>query len=186
MVMVEKVDGKLTLVDENGKPIEEGANPLESAIFQVKPTEKLSWSSTYNNANMFREDTPQQVQDSIRKQYKAWRKDILENLDDLSEVHEIGASFGHPEDVTIETLDDKGNTITIPDVTARIPVTKSRLVSDEDIENTPLIVIPKTNEHVEIGLSTFKSALGTLFMRVGNGGVRLKKRHNKLKLLLSS
>lgn len=177
LVMVqENEDGKIQLVGEDGQPIPEGINPLDSAIFQVFPDGNLQWGAEFNNESMFRKSTPQEVKDAITKQYKEWRKSVLENPS-LSERHEIEASFGRVENV----VDADGKII----YDTRTSVQDANLISVDDLESTQLITIPTlpTEGNIAVinqGTVTFKAAVGTPLLETPNGLVKLQNRkHTK-------
>ncbi len=177
LVMVQEDEyGKIQLVGVDGQPIPEGTNALESAIFQVFPDGNLQWGAEFNNQSMFRKETPQEVKDAITKQYKEWRNSVLENPN-LSERHEIEASFGRAENVT----DTDGKII----YETKTSVQDANLVSVDDLESKQLITIPTlpTEGNVAVinqGTVTFRVPMGTPVLETPNGLVRLQNRkHSK-------
>ena len=174
LVMVQmNEDGSYTLVDENGQPIPAGADLVNTAIYQVFPTEKLT--ATYNGKteSMFRQGTP--GEDELRQQYADWRKAQFAKTD-LGEPEMIAASFGVPKYVT----DSEGNRI----YEARTSAEDAGLVTKAELAKQPVITVATTNESVssDDGSVTFTSPLGRVFLRVGsNGLVRLlnRKLNNK-------
>lgn len=177
LVMVQEDEyGKIQLVGVDGQPIPEGANALDSAIFQVFPDGNLQWGAEFNNQSMFRKETPQEVRDAITKQYKEWRNSVLENPN-LSERHEIEASFGRAENVT----DADGKII----YETKTSVQDANLVSVDDLESKQLITIPTlpTEGNVAVinqGTVTFRVPIGTPVLETPNGLVRLQNRkHSK-------
>jgi hypothetical protein len=178
LVMVqEDEDGNIQLVGVDGQPIPDGANALESAIFQVFPDANLTWGAEFNNESMFRKDTPQEVKDAVTKQYKEWRTSVLENPD-LSERHEIEASFGRVENVT----DADGKII----YDTRTSVQDANLITTDELESTQLIKIPTlptegNNIAVENqGTVTFRVPVGTVLLETPNGLVKLQnKKHSE-------
>ena len=178
LVMVqEDADGNIQLVGVDGQPVPDGVNPLESAIFQVFPDANLTWGAEFNNESMFRKGTPQEVRDSVTKQYKGWRTSVLENPD-LSERHEIEASFGRVENVT----DADGKII----YDTRTSVQDANLITTDELEGTQLITIPTLPTEgsnvavIEQGTVTFRVPVGTVLLETPNGLVKLQnKQHSE-------
>jgi hypothetical protein len=177
LVMVqEDADGNIQLVGVDGQPVPDGANPLESAIFQVFPDGNLTWGAEFNNESMFRKDTPQEVRDAVTKQYKEWRNSVIGNPD-LSERHDIEASFGRVENVT----DADGKII----YDTRTSVQDANLITTDELEGRQLITIPTLPTEgsnvaiVEQGIVTFRVPVGTVLLETPNGLVKLQnKQHN--------
>jgi len=173
MVMVEEDnEGNVRLVGEDGKPIPEGVDQLDAAIYQVFPDGELKWGAEYNNESMFRKDTPDEVKQSVTKQYKEWRKSVLENPS-IDERHEIEASFGMIE----ETRDADGNII----YDTQTSVEDANLITTDDLESKQLINIPNLNTTVTQGTVSFKTPLGRVFLELPNGLVRLQNRKHTAK-----
>ena len=108
MVMVaENPDGTYYLVNEDGEAIPEGADLLNTAIYQVFPLGEKS-----RMEKMFRESTPQDVKNSLIEQYNTWRTSQLEQTV-LGVPEKIDASFGIPQYVEIATdkSDENGKPI---------------------------------------------------------------------------
>jgi hypothetical protein len=177
LVMIqEDEDGNIQLVGVDGQPIPDGANALESAIFQVFPDANLTWGAEFDNQSMFRKDTPQEVKDAVTKQYKEWRTSVIGNPD-LSERHEIEASFGRVENVT----DADGKIV----YDTRTSVQDANLITTDELESTQLVKIPTlptegNNIAVENqGTVTFRVPVGTVLLETPNGLVKLQnKKHN--------
>lgn len=179
MVMVEQdADGNIKLVGEDGQPIPEGVDPLDYAIYQVFPDAGLKWGAEFDNESMFRKDTPQEVRDAITEQYKKWRSSVLENPD-LTQRHEIEASFGRVEDV----VDENGKTI----YETRTSVQDANLVTTDELEASQLLTIPTlaTEEGkiavVNQGTVTFRVPVGTVLLETPNGLVKLQNKKNSVK-----
>jgi hypothetical protein len=178
LVMVqEDENGNIQLVGVDGQPVPDGVNPLESAIFQVFPDGNLTWGAEFNNESMFRKGTPQEVRDAVTKQYKEWRTSVLENPD-LSERHEIEASFGRVENVT----DADGKII----YDTRTSVQDANLITADELESTQLITIPTLPTEgsnvaiIEQGTVTFRVPVGTVLLETPNGLVKLQnKQHSE-------
>lgn len=179
------VDSEGNLLDVNGKKIEtirEGETKeqydqrvLDTAIYQVMPLEKLQWGPKYGNKSMFREGTSEQYKDEVRKKYAAWRNETLEQSN-VGPLHTVDASFGRAE--MVQTVDEKGNLKN--DYTAKTSVQSAGLISEEDLATTPLIHIPKTNATAAKKTTSFKNALGQVFLELSNGFVKLRNRqHNE-------
>lgn len=174
MVMVDMSSGEPILVGQDGKALteEQLQDPLNNAIYQVFPLEKLEWSGEYERDSMFPEKTPKDVKDSIIEQYIEWRKNIL-NIDDLSEIHSIDVSFGFPQ---IKT-DAEGNKL----YDTRTSVQNAELVSEYQIENNPLILVATSDETIVRGISVTKSDPGRVFLEMGNGLVPIQNRQHTKK-----
>jgi len=163
LVMVDK-NGKLVGVD--GKPLEEGANLLESAIYQVFPGPELKWSKQYGEKSMIRTDD-ENVRTAIIEQYRAWRDEVLANAS-VKDLHTIEASFGRVEEVK----DSTGKT----DQKARISVEDAGLIEEADLNKRKLISIPKTNKNHGKGSVMFSSPFGRVFLELKNGLAKLRNR----------
>jgi len=179
LVMVEEdADGNISLVGEDGQPIAEGANPLDTAIYQVFPDAELKWGAEYDNASMFRKDTPKEVVDSVTAQYKAWRTSVLENPS-LRDRHAIGASFGRVQNVT----DADGKII----YETRTSVEDANLISTADLESSQLINIPTLPSEgsnlavLEQGTTTLRTPIGSVVLELPNGLVKLQNRKHTQK-----
>lgn len=175
MVMVDMSSGTPVLVDQNGEPLTEEArlhHPLEDAIFQVFPLEKLTWSGEYGDGSMFSSDVNETVRSEIRKQYSEWRNRILK-VEDLSEIHSIDVSFGFPQ---IKT-DVDGNKL----YDTRTSVQDAGLVSEYDVENSPIVLVATSDETIVRGISVTKSAPGRVFLDMGNGLVPVQNRQHTRK-----
>lgn len=180
LVMVqEDEDGKLQLVGVDGQPIPEGVNPLDAAIYQVFPDANLEWGAKFNNESMFRDAKAEERQElikSVKQQYKKWRDSVL-SMTDLSEGHEIEASFGRLENVT----DADGKTI----FETRTSVQDANLINEDDLEATQLINIPTlpTDGKYAVeskGTVTFTVPVGTVLLETPNGLVKLQnKKHSE-------
>lgn len=173
LVMVEiSEDGKtMTLVDQNGQPLAENADKINTAIYQVYPEAKLEWDAKWSKSgkpeSMFRDTTPDDVREDIRKQYAAWRNKVLAN--EGLEVHEIDASFGNPQYVR----DAEGQVIT----STRTSVEDAGLIDAEQLETLPLITVGKTNDPLTSGSVSFKNPLGKVFLELPNGLAKLQNRN---------
>lgn len=178
LVMIqEDADGNVQLVGVDGQPIPDGVNALDFAIFQVFPDGDLKWGAEFNNESMFRKNTPQEVRDAVTKQYKEWRNSVLENPD-ITERHEIEASFGRIENVT----DADGKII----YDTRTSVQDANLITADDLESTQLIRIPTLPSEggniaiEEQGTVTFTVPVGTPLLETPNGLVKLQnKKHSE-------
>ena len=174
MVMVDTSTGEPVLVNENGLPLteEQLLDPLNNSVYQVFPLEKLQWSAEYDNQSMFAENVSENVRSEVRKQYAEWRNGILK-VEDLSEVHSIDVSFGRPEvnkDVNGKKLYD-----------TRTSAQDAGLVTDYDIDNSPIITVATSDESIIRGISVTKSSPGRVFLDMGNGLVPLNNRQHSKK-----
>jgi hypothetical protein len=173
LVMVqENPDGTIVLVGEDGQPIPEGVAQLDAAIYQVFPDGDLKWGAEFNNQSMFRKDTPEEVRDAVTKQYKEWRKSVLENPS-LQDRHEVDASFGRIQEVK----DADGNTI----YDTRTSAQAANLITADDLEINQLINVPTTNTTVSQGTVSFTTPLGRVFLELPNGLVKLQNRQHTRK-----
>jgi hypothetical protein len=179
MVMVEEdADGNVKIVGVDGQPIPDGVDPLDYAIYQVYPDGDLKWGAEFDNESMFRKDTPQEVKDSVTEQYKKWRSSVLENPD-LTQRHEIEASFGRVENV----VDENGKTI----YETRTSVQDANLITTDELEANQLITIPTLPTEdgrfavVNQGTVTFRVPIGTVLLETPNGLVKLQNKKNSVK-----
>jgi hypothetical protein len=174
MVMVDMSTGQPVLVNENGLPLteEQLQDPLNNSIYQVFPLEDLKWSGDYGDKSMFAENVSENVRSEVRKQYAEWRSRILK-VEDLSEVHSIDVSFGFPK----VNQDAEGNKL----YDTRTSVQDAGLVTDYDIDNSPIITVATSDESIIRGISVTKSAPGRVFLDMGNGLVPLNNRQHSKK-----
>ena len=177
VVMVEEQsDGSRRLVGTDGKVLE--SPTVENAVYQVMPTEELKWSEEYGGKSMFREGTPDNVKDGLREQYKKWREETLDTPP--TRTFSIEASFGNPQRVS--KTDENGRVITdkkgfpVEDETAVVSVSESGLVSEDDLENKRVLRIPTTNNSESRGTTSFRNAIGRVFLSLTNGLVKLQNR----------
>lgn len=169
LVMVQyNEDGTYSLVDENGVPIPEGENALDKAIFQVFPESKLTASYNGETQTMFRDTTPENVEKSLREQYKAWREARLKETT-LGQPQSITASFGIPKYVTY--LNSGG--IEETDHDARTSAEDAGLLSLGALNEDSVVMVATTNDAVSNGSVTFKTPLGRVFLKVPGGLVKL-------------
>ena len=162
MVMVDETG---LPVGVDGKPIPEGASLLENAIFQSIAEEGFS------NGTMFRDGTPQETKDFINAEYKKFRDGILAQ-ETLGVPVNVSASFGIPQ----FELDSKGNKI----YTTTTSVKDAGLITDSDLESSLLLDVPTTKTNSK-GTTQYTSALGSVFLELKNGLVRLKNRKHTAK-----
>ena len=175
LVMVQtNDDGTYTLVDEFGKPIPDGANPLEMAIYQVFPSSKLT--ALYKTADgksqiesMFREDIAKDKtkREALEKQYDAWRKEQLAK-DTLGAPKAIDASFGSAD--YVKSADGK------IDYDAQVGAVEAGLVSESDLASSSVVMVATNNNSVTNGTVTFNTPLGRIFLKVPGGLVKLLNR----------
>jgi hypothetical protein len=164
MIVMVMVDESGSVVGVDGKPIPEGKDLLENAIFQAMP------ESGFRDGKMFRQDTSEEVKDAINKQYNKIRSEIL-NQTILGVPQEIEASFGVPQ----FEKDAAGNKI----YTTRTSVQAAGLVNESDLEEELVLFVPTTNKNdknVSKGTVTYTSPLGSVFLDLPNGRLKLKNR----------
>jgi hypothetical protein len=177
VVMVkEQPDGSRRLIGVDGNVLE---NPtVDNAIYQVMPTEKLEWSEEYGVGSMFRDKTPDNVIEELKKQYAEWRKGILENPP--TRTFSIEASFGVPQ--RVPQKDENGLVITnkkgvpLEDKTAVVSASEAGLITEDALENKRVLTIPTTNGIIDRGTTLFKNAIGRVFLTLSNGFVKLENR----------
>jgi len=167
-------DGKLELVDENGKVIAEKSE-TESAEDYVKRLHNSAIFQTMplNLDKQFREGTSEETKKAIIAEYNKFRTELL----DSSEVKNYGvsASFGIPDKITykdengVDREESEGNT----------SVADSGLIKESDLKGSPVIYVPTLEENISLGSTSFQNALGRVFLRLKNGYVKLNnRRHN--------
>ena len=160
MVMVNE-DGDL--VNVNGQPIAEDEDNLDNAIYQAMPEAGL----TNTKGSMFRENTPDEVVNSIKEQYKEFRESVLAQ-DALGIPQIIEASFGTPE----YEKNDAGDRI----YTTVTSVQDAGLVTEDELESEVLIKIPTSKGSLSEGTTSYNSPIGRAFLRLKNAYVPLKNR----------
>lgn len=171
MVMVDMSTGVPVLIGKDGQPLteEELQDPLNNSIYQVFPLQDLKWSGEYGNESMFPKGTPENVENAIREQYTQWRNKILQ-LEDLSEIHSIDVSFGIPQ----VNKDSEGKKL----YDTRTSVQDAGLVSDYELNYSPIITIASSEETIIRGISVTKSSPGRVFLDMNNGLVPLNNRQH--------
>ena len=174
MVMVDMSTGEPVLVNESGLPLteEQLQDPLNNSIYQVFPLEDLKWSGDYGDKSMFADSVSENIRSEVRKQYSQWRSEVLK-IEDLSEVHSIDVSFGFPK----VNQDAEGKKL----YDTRTSVQDAGLVTDYDIDNSPIITVATSDESIIRGISVTKSAPGRVFLDMGNGLVPLNNRQHTRK-----
>jgi len=179
MVMVQSNDdGTFTPVDEFGNPIPQGANLIDTAIYQVFPAKELMQSYKDASGNwvrqsMFRDDVANNktLRQELEKQYDTWRNEQL-SKETISAPREISASFGIGE--YVKTKNDKG--VEVIDYDAQTGVTEAGLVTDADLAVDPLVSVATNNDSVTEGSVTFNTPLGRVFLKAKGGLVKLLNR----------
>ena len=174
MVMVDMSTGEPVLVGENGETLteEQLQDPLNNSIYQVFPLETLKWSGDYGDKSMFANSVPENVKSEVTKQYAEWRSRVLK-VEDLSEVHSIDVSFGIAE----VNKDTEGKKL----YDTRTGVEEAGLVTEYDIDNSPIITVATSDESIIRGISVTKSSPGRVFLDMGNGLVPLNNRQHTQK-----
>ena len=180
VMVIEDENGNVIPVGVDGQPIPKGVEAVDAAIYQVFPDGDLKWGAEFDNKSMFRNPTEEGrkvVIDSITKQYKEWRTSVIGNPD-LSERHEIEASFGRVENVT----DADGKII----YDTRTSVQDANLITTDELEGRQLITIPTLPTEgsniaiIEQGTVTFRVPVGTVLLETPNGLVKLQnKQHSE-------
>lgn len=162
---VDPVTNERYFVGENGEKLEKPT--LDTMIYQVF-SENLKWA---NGESMFRNSTPEDIQDALRKDYRAWREQTLKNPS--IDLYKISASFGTPQ--YVGELNENGKFIF--DNTAKVSVEDSGLISDVDLRTRRVIGVPTTDGAVVYGSSTFNNVKGVPLLYTNNGLVRLRNRN---------
>ena len=149
------------LVGVDGKPLDVAT--LKNTIYQTFPKDFV-WS---NGESMLRKSTPKATRELLAAEYNVWRTATLAapNLD----PHKLDVSFGVPQ--PDGKLDDKG--IFVPNKNAKIPVTQSALISEDDLRTQVVVKVPTTEGATSNGSVTFKNGLGLSFLLTTNGMVKL-------------
>ena len=148
MVMVQLDPGSKSykFVDVDGNIV--SPDNLDKLVFQVMPLENLKWSEEFGEESMFRSTTPTTVQNAIRKEYAAFRKEILST--DKIIPYEINASFGIPQ------FNEDGKLT---------PVTEASLVTDEQLRTRKVLTVPTSKTTESLGYVTYKNASGKVFLK---------------------
>ena len=163
MVMVEETeDGSYIPIDEFGNRIE--TVNFDNAIYQVMPDPD-------NLQNMFRKDTPEYVKKDIIRQYRERHAAYLN--DKSAKPKLIEPSFGHPENVT--ELNENNEKVEVAG--ARVPVTKSGLVTESDLSEEKVIYIDTSKDVVSFGSTTYRNAKGVPFLQTKSGYIKLNNRN---------
>lgn len=160
-------------VDVNGVTIPKGTDPkvlLNTAIYQVFPTEKLTAEYNGKIESMFREGTDPKIEASLREQYTEWRASILARTE-LSKPVSISRSFGIAEYSKIKN--QYGEEINYD---VRNSVEEAGLITNDDLLETQAITVVTTNDSIEFGNTTFKTPLGGVFLKVKDGLYKLFNR----------
>jgi len=179
LVMVQdNGDGTFTLVGQDAKPIAPDANPIESAIYQTFPGDKLMANypdpeikDKNNYETMFRKDVSLTEQTFLKNEYAKWRAEQLAQ-DELQKLKPIKVSFGSPE--LTKKWDDKLQK-EVRDTTARIPAQAAGLATVETLLEIPMIEV-STDKSVTNGSVTFSTQLGRVFLKARGGMAKLFNR----------
>jgi hypothetical protein len=166
MIVMVMVDETGLPVGVDGKPIPEGESLLDNAVFQAIPEEG------FGDGSMFRDGVDKDTKDYINKEYKKFRDGILAQ-ETLGVPHKISASFGVPQFVK----DSNGKIV----YETRTSVQDAGLITASDLETEVLLNIPTTDETVSKGTSQYTSPLGSVFLELKNGLVKLRNRQHTSK-----
>lgn len=178
LVAVDNSTGKYIPVDEFGEPITE--NVFEKIVFQPLFKE-LVWDKkwgveeTGEDKTPFRKYVTPEQREIIKKNYADYRSKIL-NTPSVIE-HNIQASFGFP---LLNRVVDEHGVEGGKDRSVRTSVEDAGLTSQEEMRTKPLIVIPKTDDGITQGSTTFNKPKGKPFLALPNALVPLMNRkHTK-------
>jgi hypothetical protein len=166
MIVMVMVDESGLPIGVDGKPIPEGESLLDNGIFQTIPEEG------FGGGSMFRDNVDEDTKNYINKEYKKFRDGILAQ-ETLGVPHKISASFGVPQLVR----DSNGKIV----YETRTSVQDAGLITPLDLETEVLLNIPTTNETVGKGTTQYTSPLGSVFLELKNGLVKLKNRQHTSK-----
>lgn len=174
LVFVRDTEDGPVLVDKDGNDIdEEDLTKLDKAIFQTFPSEDLE--NTYGS--MFRSTSDPEEVKAHKDDYKKWRDSQLDN-DKLGNLEEVSPSFGILDYVTYSEPDAKtGKPIKIRDYASRIPVLDSGLVSEDDLQANPVVMVGiEDTISNDSGTQEFENAKGKVFLRSNGGLIPLDNR----------
>ena len=158
------------LIDEKGKDIDDKKNVLNRAVYQIYGLGEFQWAQKYGGGSMFRKDTSDATKAYIIAEYERWREETLTNAKQgIDPSFTIGESLGHPE----YTRDSEGNI----NYNARTAITDANLVTDNDINTSDLIEIPKTDA-LTSDTQVIEDSYGKTFLRVPNGYYELENRRH--------
>jgi hypothetical protein len=173
MVMVQdNGNGTHSIVGQDGKPLAEGANKINNAIYQVFPAETLTGEYDGKKQSMFREGTPENIVTSFTQQYKQWRQGQLSQKV-LGEPQAFTPSFGSPKLITYK--DQAGNDVV--DKTSRTSAQAAGLVTNSTLRKEPVIEVAVTNDTIKEGSVAFNTPKGRVFLKIP--GVGMAKLFNK-------
>lgn len=182
------VNAEGKLINEFGEPLtpEQLQNPLEHAIYQVRPLPKADGTlqARYPDSNghmvlqtMFRDVATKEQRANLEQQYIERRKSILAQKT-LGPRQSFTASFGTPEYVMAPTGKVKnGVPETTIDHTTRTSVSEANLVSEAELGQTQVIEVLTTNPVKTEGSVTFRAKLGAVLLRIP--GIGLAKLFNR-------
>jgi hypothetical protein len=163
-VMVEQVGNNIKVVGVDGKPLE--TPTFDTAVFQVMPDPKFTWSEKFGGKSMFPEGTTEAEKKAIIKEYTQWVEETLSTTDLIPFSTE--ASFGIPQPV----IDAKGNVVK----NARTGVVAAGLIQQSDLATKSVIYIPTLEDKIQRGSTSYSNAKGKIFLKAGNGYVPLQNK----------
>lgn len=160
-------NGDFSFVDEKGKVIK--GDLLDKAIYQVRPTEKLTLNYGKGPETMFRNTTPKETEEELRKRYAANRAAILAS-DELQPLKEFSGSFGILE--YEQESNSKGELV--DNFGAENTVESTGLVTPDDLSEKQIVEVSTLNDPTPENGVSFKSALGRVLLRIpGVGMIKL-------------
>ena len=113
---------------------------------------------------MFREENAETAE--IKKQFGIFRKNILD-MTMIGAPFNIEASFGIPQ----YEKDSNDN-----DVFGTTSVVEADLIAEDDLSKDQVIFIPTTNQNIFKGTVSYSQPMGSVFLDVPNGYVKLRNR----------
>jgi hypothetical protein len=179
-----KKNGSFELVGEDGQELTEAQkkDPGKHAIFQPFPLEDLKAKYPDGKGGtrideMFREGTPKEVKDSIRKQYKAWRDNILAKKE-LGNPISMVPSFGTPIYEQKWIQNSKGEDVQVDDLDAKNSVANAGLITEDDLKKRQTLEVVLNDNTISNNGVVYKSPKGRVFLKIAEGLVPM--RANKL------
>ena len=164
VVMVEQIGNNIRVVGVDGKPLD--TPTFDTAVFQVMPDPKFTWSEKFGGESMFPKDTTEAEKNAIIKEYTQFVEETLSTTDLVP--FSVEASFGIPQPV----VDAQGNTVK----NARTGVVAAGLIQQSDLTTDAVIYVPTLEDVAQRGSTSYSSAKGKIFLKAGNGYVPLQNK----------
>lgn len=146
MVEIDPKTNQYKTVNLKGEAVD--FKDFNNQVFQAMPLEDLKWSEEFKSQTMFREGTPQTVQNAIRDEYKKFRSEILK--DKNINIYEIEPSFGIPQY-------NPNNEQT--------PVTDAKLITDAQLRTERVLKVYTSETSDSLGYVKFNNVSGKVFLK---------------------